>query len=76
MHTTPDGASCSASHGGGEGAASHRLRTKQVLKVRTVCRALSQVYPKAQKQQQQQKISNINCELLKGRAVDNSPLTL
>lgn len=39
-------------------------------------RALSQVYAKAQKQhqQQQQQISNVNCELLKGRAIDNSPL--
>ena len=74
IHTIPDGASCSASHrGGGE-----RLYTGYGLsKVRTVRRALSQVYAKAQKQQhqqQQQQISNVNCELLKGRAIDNSPL--
>ena len=58
----------------GEGR--ERLYTGYGLsKVRTVRRALSQVYAKAQKQQhQQQQISNVNCELLKGRAIDNSPL--
>lgn len=57
----------------GEGR--ERLYTGYGLsKVRTVRRALSQVYAKAQKQKQQQQISNVNCELLKGRAIDNSPL--
>ena len=57
----------------GEGR--ERLYTGYGLsKVRTVRRALSQVYAKAQKQKQQQQISNVNCELLKGRVIDNSPL--